>query len=213
MNVTPRSQAAAEARLPAAAAAVITAEDPSAASSKDMYPISQAAASGVYSLLDFGFVLPEHPEHPDTFIPEFLKVKEKEERERDATGSKSTWTARRSSRSGDGPVVQAVHQPSGGWASGFGTALEDVYRDRGTVSPCFTTKTRCVPLQESQKCCRYRHERPNLSRRTLKEQSFAWLLHAWGGARCCPGVDNIHAAVPLAFSPSKYCIKQFLSLS
>lgn len=140
----PVPQAAAEARLPAAAAAAITAEASPTTSSKDIYPSDQATASGVYSLLDFGCVPPEHPEHPDTFIPEMLKVVEKEEKESAATGVKGRWTFRRPRRSRDTPIAQAVHHPSGVWASGFGTALEDVYRDRGTVSPCFTTKTRCV---------------------------------------------------------------------
>eukprot|EP00903_Cladosiphon_okamuranus_P009843 g9354.t1 len=134
-------KAAAEARLPAAAAAAITAESPSLTKSKDIYPSDQAMASGVYSLLDFGCVPPEHPEHPDAFIPELLKAMEQEEKERAAMGGKGKWTFRRAGRSGDAPVAKAVHHPSGEWASGFGTALEDAYRDRGAVSPCFTTKT------------------------------------------------------------------------
>lgn len=142
--MTPSSQAAAEATLPAAAAAAVTAESPSLTSSRDIYPSDQATASGVYSLLDFGCVPPEHPEHPDTFIPELLKAMEQEEKERAPTGGKGRWTFRRSRRAGNAPVPQAVHHPSGEWASGFETALEDAYRDRGAVSPCFTTKTRCV---------------------------------------------------------------------
>lgn len=143
----PSSQAAAEARLPVTAAAIdITAEAPSITSPEDIYPSDQATASGVYSLLDFGCVPPEHPEHPDTFIPELMKAEKEKilERERAGTGGKGRRTARRSPRSGGAPIAQAMHHPSGELISGFGTALEDVYRNRGTVSPCFTTKTRCV---------------------------------------------------------------------
>lgn len=147
----PSSQAAAEARLPAAAAAAIMAEAPSTTSSREIYPSDQATASGVYSLLEFGCVPPEHPEHPDTFIPELLKVMETEEKERAVMGGKGRWTFRRPRRSRDAPIAQVVHHPSGVWASGLGTALEDVYRDRGTISPCFTTKTRCVFVVDQ--CC------------------------------------------------------------
>ena len=142
--MTPSSQADTEARLSAAAAAAITAEAPSTSNPKDIYPSDQATASGVYSLLNFGCVPPEHPEHPDAFIPELLKVMREEEKERAATGGKGRWTFRRSRRWRDPPIAQVMHQPSGEWASGFGTVLEDVYRDRGTVSPYFTTKTRCA---------------------------------------------------------------------
>lgn len=102
-------------------------------------------ASGVYSLLDYGRLPPTHPEHPDTFIPEFVKAKEAEEaleRERVAKGGRRRWTTQRPQRPGDPPVVRAVHHPSGEWTSGFGTSLEDVYRGRGNISPRFTTKTR-----------------------------------------------------------------------
>lgn len=80
-------------------------------------------------------------------MPEFVKAKEEEEvleRERVAKGGKRRWIPQRPPRPGDPPIVRAVHRPSGEWTSGFGTALEDVYRDRGKVSPRFTTKTRCV---------------------------------------------------------------------
>lgn len=49
-------------------------------------------------------------------------------------------------RARDPPIVRAAHSPSGEWTSGFGTTLEDAYRDRGAVSPSFTTKTRCAAV-------------------------------------------------------------------
>ncbi len=149
--MTSWSQAAAEARLSAAAANIPSGAPPPgtnhrpSTSAKDIYPSDQSTASGVYSLLNYGCVPPEHPEHPDAFIPEFMKVEEELkllERERMAQDGERRWTARRSQKPGDHPRIRAAHHPSGKWISGFGMTLEDVYRDRGVASPCFTTKTR-----------------------------------------------------------------------
>lgn len=99
-----------------------------------IYPSSEAAASGVYSLLSFGYVPPTHPEHPDTFIPALLKLEE------EAGDTVTPWGKRR--RRAAPSDISPSHHPCGGWSSGFGNSLEDVYRDRGTASPRLTTKTR-----------------------------------------------------------------------
>lgn len=151
---SPLVQAAAEARGPTTAP-VMPLEGPSAPYperqdpknfAKPTYPGNQATASGVYSLLSYGCVPSTHPEHPDSFIPHFLRREEEEaqRRERLADGPKKIETPKRPRRERDLPMVCAVHSPSGEWTSGFGTTLEDVYRDRGVLSPSFTTKTRCV---------------------------------------------------------------------
>ncbi|CAM9749843.1 unnamed protein product [Ectocarpus sp. 4 AP-2014] len=142
-------KAAAQARLQTTSA--IGSQEPSAPTpgsqpntSKDVYPSSQATASGVYCLLNYGCVPPTHPEHPDTFIPEWLKRKEQEEISRQELlkmGGGKVWKPRRNRRTRGAPVVPAEHRPSGEWVSGFGDTLEDAYRDRGAVSPSFTTKT------------------------------------------------------------------------
>lgn len=100
-----------------------------------IYPPTQRTASGVYSLLNYGVLPPSHPEHPDAFIPHLIK------REVDAFGSGATMKTRL--RRLNSPAVPVLHRPSGGWSSGFGDTLEDVYRDRGVAAPRFTTKTRC----------------------------------------------------------------------
>lgn len=99
-----------------------------------IYPRNAATASGVYSLLSLGYVSPTHPEHPDAFIPELLKMEEH------AVEGANAWNERL--RKGTPADSVPSHRPSGHWSSGFGCALEDVYRDRGVAAPRFTTKTR-----------------------------------------------------------------------
>ena len=79
---------------------------------------------------------PSHPEHPDAFIPHLIN------RETEAEDNEGTIKARLRKQTPSG--VPVVHRPSGVWSSGFGSTLEDVYRDRGAMAPRFTTKTRCI---------------------------------------------------------------------
>lgn len=108
------------------------------ASGSSIYPSAEEAASGVYSLLSYGRVVANHPEHPDAFIPELLR--------KEWTGKHGRSTAPRKEHD---PAIRHSDSPPllrslGGWSTGFGTALEDVYRDRGALAPRFTTKSRCV---------------------------------------------------------------------
>lgn len=38
------------------------------------YPKHEASASGAYSLLAYGAVSADHPEHPDAFLPELMAI-------------------------------------------------------------------------------------------------------------------------------------------
>ncbi|CAM9105529.1 unnamed protein product [Scytosiphon promiscuus] len=143
-------KAAAEARLPTAAP-VHRPQGPSAphTSRQDpknfaasTYPGSQATASGVYSLLSYGSVPSTHPEHPDSFIPHFSEWEKVEAQRREQSNIDVKKRAhQRPRRAKDAPIARATHSRSGEWTSGFGATLEDAYRDRGAVSPSFTTKT------------------------------------------------------------------------
>ncbi|CAM9192310.1 unnamed protein product [Hapterophycus canaliculatus] len=142
-------QAAAEARLPPAAS-VTPPQGSSTPSSRrpdpknfaeSTYPDTQATASGVYSLLSYGCVPSTHPEHPDSFIPHFVRQEEEKAKSRERLDDEKKMIPQSPHRARDPPTVRAAHSPSGDWTSGFGATLEDAYRDRGAVSPSFTTKT------------------------------------------------------------------------
>lgn len=100
-----------------------------------IYPDNENSASGVYALLAFGRVSPTHPEHPDTFIPHHFR-KGVGNCPPNSSISPDTLSNQREHP----PTIS--HQLHGEWSSGYGTLLEDVYRDRGDAAPRFTTNTR-----------------------------------------------------------------------
>lgn len=85
-------------------------------------------ASGVYGLITYGRVSPTHPEHPDTFIPNLL----------------ASRTSAASSGEEEEKPLPMMHAACGGWASGYGRAMKDVYRDVGDAAPRFTIKNRYI---------------------------------------------------------------------
>lgn len=101
-----------------------------------MYPSTEQTASGVYSLVKYGHVSESHVEHPDTFIPELLRLEQ--------SGDYDTRSVEEKIRLMNRQVVPPPHRSTGAWISGFGRTLEDVYRNRGVYAPRFTTKTRYV---------------------------------------------------------------------
>ena len=108
-----------------------------------MYPASEQTASGVYSLVTYGHVSASHVEHPDTFITELLRQEQ--------SGDCGTRSLEDTIQFMNRQVAPLPHRLTGPWKSGFGSTLEDVYRNKGVSAPRFTTKTGCVRMS----CTKY----------------------------------------------------------